>query len=179
VNRRRDVVVAGYVGDVPKATEALDDPSPDVRAAALGALARVEALTATHLRQALTDSDRSVVRRAIELSIDVPEVELLPLVERRDSTIVEVAAWALGERGAGQPVEVVERLSQIVQGKGLGFTLSEIGLLIDQWEAGNLSNQDKARVIEQKIDEIVEKMERLGAIKAHLVDKLQQLNLES
>jgi HEAT repeat protein len=113
VNRRREVVVAGYLGDVPTATEALDDSSPDVRAAALGALARLEALTDAHLKRALTDPDRSVVRRAIELSINVPKVELLPLVERRDSTIVEVAAWALGERGAGQPVEVVERLSQM------------------------------------------------------------------
>jgi HEAT repeat protein len=111
VNRRRDVVIAGYVGDVAKATEALDDPSPDVRAAALGALARVDELTAPQLRQALTDRDRLVVRRAIELAVGVPEVALLPLVERRDSTIVEVAAWGLGERGAGQPDEVVERLA--------------------------------------------------------------------
>ncbi len=53
------------------------------------------------------------MRRAIELSIDVPEVELLPLVERRDATVVEVAAWALGERGAGQADEVVARLSHL------------------------------------------------------------------
>jgi HEAT repeat protein len=114
VNRRRDVVVAGYLGDVPTATEALRDSSPDVRSAALGALARLEALTAEHLKLALADPDRDVVRRAIELSIDVPELELLPLVERRDAMVVEVAAWALGERGAGQPDEVVERLCRLV-----------------------------------------------------------------
>jgi HEAT repeat protein len=113
VNRRREVVVAGYLGDVPTATKALEDASPDVRAAALGALARLGALTAEHLTLALADPDRDVVRRAIELSLDVPEVELLPLVDRRDATVVEVAAWALGERGAGQSDEVVARLSQL------------------------------------------------------------------
>ena len=105
--------MAGYLGDVPTATEALGDAAPDVRAAALGALARLGALTAEHLTLALADPDRNVVRRAIELSVDVPEVELLPLVERRDATVVEVAAWALGERGAGQSDEVVARLSHL------------------------------------------------------------------
>ncbi len=114
MNRRREVVVAGYLGDLPTATQALEDHSPDVRAAALGALARLEALTPEHLRLALADPDRDVVRRAIELSIDVPEVELLPLLDRRDTIVVEVGAWALGERGGGQPDQVVERLSRLV-----------------------------------------------------------------
>ena len=55
--------MAGYLGDVPTATEALGDAAPDVRAAALGALARLEALTAEHLTLALADPDRNVVRR--------------------------------------------------------------------------------------------------------------------
>jgi HEAT repeat protein len=115
VNRRREVVIAGYVGDAAKATEALEDPSADVRVAALGALGRLGALTAAHLEGALLDADRSVVRRAIELSIDVRGIDLLPLVERRDAITVEVAAWALGERGADQPDEVVERLALLAE----------------------------------------------------------------
>jgi HEAT repeat protein len=111
VNRRRDVVVAGHLGDVSTVTEALGDTSPDVRLAALGALARLGALTPVHLERALLDADRGVVRRAVELSIEVPEIDLLPTVERRDAAVVEVAAWALGERGADQPDEVPERLS--------------------------------------------------------------------
>jgi MerR family transcriptional regulator, copper efflux regulator len=59
--------------------------------------------------------------------------------------------------------ETVERLSMIGQGKGLGFTLSEIKQLLNEWEGGAMSARDQIKVIERKIEEIVEKREKLAA----------------
>jgi MerR family transcriptional regulator, copper efflux regulator len=69
--------------------------------------------------------------------------------------------------------ETVERLAMITQGKGLGFTLSEIKQLLDEWDSGALSTRDQIQVIERKIEEIVEK---LDAIEAYLITKLSKLN---
>lgn len=115
-DRLRQVVVAGHEGDEATARVALTDPSADVRAAALGALARSGFLTPDDVRGGLTDSDRPVVVRAIELAIAMPEVDLLPVTESRDAVIVEAAAWALGERGADQDSEVVARLTVLTTG---------------------------------------------------------------
>jgi MerR family transcriptional regulator, copper efflux regulator len=74
--------------------------------------------------------------------------------------------------------ETVERLAMITQGKGLGFTLSEIKQLLDDWGSGALSKRDQIQVIERKIEEIVEKREKLDAIEAYLIAKLSKLNEE-
>jgi MerR family transcriptional regulator, copper efflux regulator len=74
--------------------------------------------------------------------------------------------------------ETVERLSMIAQGKGLGFTLSEIKQLIDEWDGGAMSKRDQIRVIECKIAEIAEKARQLDSIKTYLVTKLSKLNEE-
>jgi MerR family transcriptional regulator, copper efflux regulator len=74
--------------------------------------------------------------------------------------------------------ETVERLAMITQGKGLGFTLSEIKQLLDDWGSGALSKRDQIQVIERKIEEIVQKREKLDAIEAYLVAKLSKLNEE-
>ncbi len=108
--RLREVVVAGHTGDEKQARAGLTDPSPDVRAAALGALGRIGALTPDDLRAALADPERSVVLRSIELAVPATEVDLAGLLVTPDSVIVEAAAWALGERGAGQPDDAVSRL---------------------------------------------------------------------
>jgi MerR family transcriptional regulator, copper efflux regulator len=71
--------------------------------------------------------------------------------------------------------ETVERLSMISQGKGLGFTLSEIKQLIDEWDGGAMPKLDQIRVIESKIEEIVEKQQKLDVIKTYLVTKLSKL----
>jgi MerR family transcriptional regulator, copper efflux regulator len=74
--------------------------------------------------------------------------------------------------------ETVERLAMITQGKGLGFTLSEIKQLLDEWGSGALSKRDQIKVIERKIEEIIEKKEKLDTIEAYLVTKLSKLNEE-
>jgi MerR family transcriptional regulator, copper efflux regulator len=72
--------------------------------------------------------------------------------------------------------ETVERLAMITQGKSLGFTLSEIKQLLDEWGSGALSRHDQIKVIERKIEEIIEKREKLDTIEAYLITKLNRLN---
>ena len=100
--RRRDIAVAGHRGDIATVRAALDDDDAQVRATALGALARAGALTAADLERAATDgrpgraaagrrggrggrSARSAARRCWRLLDD------------DDATVVEAAAWACGE----------------------------------------------------------------------------------
>lgn len=74
--------------------------------------------------------------------------------------------------------ETVDRLCMIVQGKGLGFTLSEMKQLLDEWGSGAISKQDQIKIIERKSEEIVEKTRQLDAIKIYLVGKLSKLKEE-
>ncbi|MBW4579527.1 MAG: MerR family transcriptional regulator [Tildeniella nuda ZEHNDER 1965/U140] len=69
----------------------------------------------------------------------------------------------------------IARLLMINQGKGIGFTLNEIKQLIDEWEDGTLSTREQIRVIEGKLAEIAEKMQRLGEMKTYLATKLDRL----
>ncbi|MDP1804065.1 MAG: HEAT repeat domain-containing protein, partial [Acidimicrobiales bacterium] len=90
-------------------------PDPGVRATALGALERLGALAAEHLAAALTDTEPSVRRRALEAGARIPgdrAPSLLAALDDPDPTVVEVAAWAAGER---EPAEegAVSRLAAL------------------------------------------------------------------
>lgn len=98
-DRRRDTALAGYRADRKAATEALADGSPWVRATALGALRRIGALAAADLDAALVDPSPIVRRRAVELSVGVPGVDIARRLRDDDPSVVETAAWAIGERG--------------------------------------------------------------------------------
>lgn len=119
--RRRAVVISGHLGDAATARGHRGDPDPSVRVAALGALARTGALTATDLTDGLADPDPSVRRRTLELVAALggggvaSEVSVLALLDDPDDTVVEVAAWACGER---EPPEAaaVERLASLARG---------------------------------------------------------------
>ncbi|HEX9969705.1 MAG TPA: HEAT repeat domain-containing protein [Acidimicrobiales bacterium] len=76
----------------------MDDPTPDARATALGALERAGGLSDEELRAALADPDAGVRRRACELAARHRQVDLVPLLADDDATVVEAAAWALGEQ---------------------------------------------------------------------------------
>ena len=79
----------------------LTDPDPGTRAAALGALGRLGALTAADVVTAVADPAPAVRRRAAEevaAHDPGPAVSLLGLLADADATVVEVAAWACGER---------------------------------------------------------------------------------
>lgn len=118
VVRRRDVAVAGHRGDVATIRAHMDDPSPAVRATALGALARAGVLTGDDLRRGLADGDATVRARAAELCAGQPGDEppaLGPMLDDGDPAVVEAAAWASGERVPPE-LGIVAALSTVVTG---------------------------------------------------------------
>ncbi len=74
--------------------------------------------------------------------------------------------------------ETIERLSMIVQCKGLGFTLGEIKQLLDDWGGGEISKRDLIEIVERKIEEVIKKNQQLESIETYLVNKLSKLNKE-
>ena len=86
-----------------------------MRAAALGALHRADGLTESDLVDALADPDAGVRRRALEIVAALQGgdaatgVAIVALLDDPDETVVEVAAWACGERDPAEPGSV-ERL---------------------------------------------------------------------
>jgi HEAT repeat protein len=118
--RRRAVAAAGHQGDATTARTGLADPDPSVRATAIGALERLGALEASDLDALLQDASVAVRRRAIEACATRPgdgPPSLLDALAGDDPTLVEVAAWASGER---QPPEegVVAVLAGLVADHG-------------------------------------------------------------
>lgn len=113
--RRRAAALAGHTGDAAAARALLADSDAGVRATALGALGRLGQVGAADVAQALADPSPEVRRRACQVAVTVVEVELAPLLSDRDAGVVEVAAWALGERG-GAGREVVDRLTAVATG---------------------------------------------------------------
>lgn len=111
-HRRRAAAVAGHRGDAATARSFLHDADDTVRATALGALLRAHHLTTADLTAALTDPSATVRSRAVELVAELGgggpagPVPLVPLLQDPDPTVVEVAAWALGERETAEPGSV-------------------------------------------------------------------------
>ena len=74
-----------------------------VRAAALGALARLGQLRPEELQRALSDPDPVVRRRACDVAPKAPEAQplglLVELLSDNSVLVVEAACWALGELG--------------------------------------------------------------------------------
>ena len=111
IERRRDVARAGHVGDVERARSGLSDPSPSVRSTAIGAMERLEALSDDALATALADPEPVVRRRAAELAATHGSVEVVDLLGDPDPSVVEMAAWSLGEREERGAVERLATLS--------------------------------------------------------------------
>jgi HEAT repeat protein len=98
--RRRQAALAGHAGDEAGARAWLADPDGPVRATALNALARMEALTPADVDAALADADPAVRRRACEVAARLPwpATDLVPSLADPDGGVAEMAAWALGEQ---------------------------------------------------------------------------------
>jgi HEAT repeat protein len=110
-------VVAAYAADPARARAALEDDDPTARALALGALARCESLDVGDLERAAGDAEPVVRRRAAEeagrLGSGDPRPVAARLLGDEDDTVVEMAAWALGEH---QPrVADIDALASVVK----------------------------------------------------------------
>jgi len=115
VDRRRDAALAGHVGAEGEARRFLDDPSPRVRATALGALERRGEARLDDVSVKLCDPDPMVRRRACEVAASHVDVDLVPLLADDEPSVVEAAAWALGERSE-PATESVKALCAVVAG---------------------------------------------------------------
>lgn len=110
--------MAGHSGDEAAARALLGDPEAEVRAAALGALARRGAAGPGEVRRALVDADPTVRRRACRVAVlvAIEDDDLLARLADQDVGVAETAAWALGERGGGRSSEAVEALAGMAAG---------------------------------------------------------------
>jgi HEAT repeat protein len=137
VVRRRRAVLAGHRGDRTEAAELTADPDPTVRGAALGALSRLGELDDDTVVRGLGDSDAGVRRRACSLAgrradgggadgggddggVDDGVVidGLARALADRDSSVVETAAWALGEFGGRCGPGAVTELCRVARDQG-------------------------------------------------------------
>jgi HEAT repeat protein len=93
----RDIVLAGYRGDVEAARTASDHHDPMCRYAALGALERLGVLTDDDLIRAFGDAASTVRRRAVSIAATRPAIDFAELLDDDDEHVAETAAWAYGE----------------------------------------------------------------------------------
>jgi len=112
------VATAGHIGDADAARSGLDADDPVTRSLSLGALARCGSLRVDDLATAAADADPSVRRRAAEEAGRLRGADPRPvaagLLVDPDDTVVEMAAWALGEHPP-RP-EDVDTLSAVATG---------------------------------------------------------------
>ena len=106
------MILAGHSGSEATAQQALDDPSPRVRCAALSALDRLGALDTAQLEAGLRDASPMMRACAAELAAHHTGVDLYDLLADDDSRVTEAAAWACGERPT-VPGRVVSRLCEV------------------------------------------------------------------
>ncbi len=85
-----------------------------MRATAVASLARAGFATPEDSRRALADPDPGVRRRACELAEGLPGGDFLPLLADHEASVVEAAAFALGETAGGaDPPAAVARLCEV------------------------------------------------------------------
>ncbi len=112
------MAVAGHIGDEQTARGGLTDPAPVVRVTALGALDRLGVLGDDELSAYLSDPDPAVRRRACELAATYPGCAIASLLADPDASVVEMAAWALGEREDRGAVPALRQLAESGSGHG-------------------------------------------------------------
>ena len=108
----RSVVIAGHTGDLATVRTGLHSADGAIRAAALGALERLDELDDTTLSSALDDPEVTVRRRAAELAATHQAIDLVPALADNDPRVVEVAAWACGEHESNRD-DVVDTLIEL------------------------------------------------------------------
>jgi HEAT repeat protein len=96
---RRRAALAGHQGDERAARALLAHVDGEVRATALGALARLGAASLADVERAVVDPASVVRRRACAAAVVVGDGDVRSLLDDLDPSVVEAAAWALGELG--------------------------------------------------------------------------------
>lgn len=123
IARRRQAALAGHTGDIDGARALSTDPDPGVAATAIGALNRLGALRRDELLAAIADPRPVLRRRGCTESThwngtvgDPPDpvvaAAIAALLDDADESVVEIAAWACGERPPAT-VEVITSLASI------------------------------------------------------------------
>jgi HEAT repeat protein len=118
--RRRHIIAAGHSGQVEQARQGLDDPDPGVQAAALGALARLGALSVGDIARSLPAGPVALRRRATDAALSVrgpgSRSTLYALLEASlgddDSLVVVGAAWFLAERRVARAVTALAGIAR-------------------------------------------------------------------
>ncbi len=115
------MIRAGHASEVARARRGLDDPEPEVQAAALGALARCGALAVPDIRRALeVDQPPPLRRRAVVAALSVRGpgsrsvlfAVLTAALDDPDPLVAVGAAWFLGERRVGAAVAALGRMAR-------------------------------------------------------------------
>ena len=105
--------MAGHVGDESSARASLTSDDPPSRCLALGALERMNSLSAEELRAAFNDPSASVRRRALEITAKRSDVNARCCLTDSDPSVAEAAAFAVGEQldseAARALIEMAER----------------------------------------------------------------------
>jgi HEAT repeat protein len=100
--RRFEASRAGLTGDESTVRGLLADDSPRVRSAAIASLVNMGCARPDDVSKALADSDPSVRRSTCELATRLGGTDFSPLLDDVDPTVVEAAAFAVGETGDRQ-----------------------------------------------------------------------------
>jgi HEAT repeat protein len=95
--RRGEAATAGHAGDEAAARSFLDDPDPEVRAAALGALVRMGRANPQDAANGITDVEPRARRYACELGASLPGADFARLLDDPEDMVVEAACYAVGE----------------------------------------------------------------------------------
>lgn len=114
----------------------------------------------------------SEVARSSGLSVDTirfyEKRELIDpaFVVRRENNYKEYAATT------------VQRLRLIKSVQAAGFTLTEIGKMVKEWETDALTAEEKKTLFTRKVEQIQERIEELERVKAYLQQKIGLLQIE-
>lgn len=74
--------------------------------------------------------------------------------------------------------EVIDKLDMIKEAKAIGFTLSEIKVLIDAWHSKKLSIEKRKQILLTKINEIGEKINHLKGVKKKIAAMIKDVEAD-
>ncbi len=115
VTRIRQIIIESSLnGDYSHAVECLQHPEPKVRATAFTILGAERKLDLELLEAALLDTSSEVRRAFAHLISTNHEIPAVRFLLDEDPSIVEIACWAIGERGeaAGEILEVLKEITE-------------------------------------------------------------------